>query len=150
MLWLHPHQLWLAARARMPDKIGLSTIMRSTASRALKNRFAFPDQRNPNSPLADIDYAYHFDASLFARFLRTESEARGVTRIEGRIVEVVQNPESGFVEKVRLSDGREVDGDLFVDCSGMRALLIGDALGDRLRRLEPMAAVRPGAGRALR
>ena len=50
-------------------------------------------------------------------------------RIEGRIVEVIQDPESGFVERVQLTDGREVDGDLFVDCSGMRALLIGDALG---------------------
>ena len=98
----------------------------------MKNRFAFPDARNRNSPLADLDYAYHFDASLLARFLRTESEARGVERIEGRIVEVDQNPESGFVERVRLSDGREVEGELFVDCSGMRALLIGDALGNRL------------------
>ncbi len=69
----------------------------------LKNRFAFPDKRNMNSPLADIDYAYHFDASLFARFLRGESEERGVKRIEGRIVEVIQNPESGFVERVKLT-----------------------------------------------
>ncbi len=58
-----------------------------------------------------------------------ESEARGVNRVEGRIVEVVQDPESGFVKAVKLTDGREVEGDLFIDCSGMRALLIGDALG---------------------
>ena len=129
MLWLHPHQLWLAARERIPDKTLPFDDYSINAVAALRNRFAFPDKRNPHSPLADLDYAYHFDASLFARYLRTESEARGVTRIEGRIVEVEQHPESGFVEKVRLSDGREVDGDLFVDCSGMRALLIGDALG---------------------
>jgi len=130
MLWLHPHQLWLAARDRIPDKIQHFDHYALNCEACLNNRFAFPDRSNPNSPLADIDYAYHFDASLFARYLRAESEARGVSRIEGRIVEVVQDPESGFVDKVRLADGREVDGDLFIDCSGMRALLIGDALGN--------------------
>ncbi|HSQ99168.1 MAG TPA: tryptophan halogenase family protein [Sphingomicrobium sp.] len=129
MLWLHPHQLWLAAHARIADRVKPFDSYSLNCVACLKNRFAFPDKRNPNSPLADIDYAYHFDASLLARFLRTQSEARGVERIEGRIVDVVQNSESGFVERVRLTDGREVDGDLFVDCSGMRALLIGDALG---------------------
>ena len=130
MLWLHPHQLWLAARERAPGSVGHFDQYSLNCAASLKSRFAFPDPRNPNSPLADLDYAYHFDASLLARFLRTESEARGVERVEGRIVEVIQHPESGFVERVRLSDGREVDGELFVDCSGMRALLIGDALGN--------------------
>jgi tryptophan halogenase len=129
MLWLHPHQLWLAANARIPDQVKHFDFYSLNCVACHQNKFAFPDPRNPNSPLADIDYAYHFDASLVARFLRSESEARGVTRIEGRIVEAVQHPESGYVEQVRLSDGREVDGDLFVDCSGMRGLLIGDALG---------------------
>lgn len=129
MLWLHPHQLWLAARARAPSSVKSFDHYALNCVACLKNRFAFPDKRNPNSPLADMDYAYHFDASLFARFLRSESEQRGVERIEGRIVEVLKNGESGFVERVRLTDGQEVDGDLFVDCSGMRALLIGDALG---------------------
>jgi tryptophan halogenase len=130
MLWLHPHQLWLAARDRVPNEVGSFDQYSINCVASLKNRFAFPDRSNPNSPLGDIDYAYHFDASLFARYLRSESEGRGVTRIEGRIVEVVRHPETGFVEKVRVSDGREVGGDLFVDCSGMRALLIGDALGN--------------------
>ena len=130
MLWLHPHQLWLAAKARIPDRVKHFDAYSLNCVACHQNKFAFPDPRNPNSPLADIDYAYHFDASLVARFLRGESEARGVARIEGRIVEAVQHPESGFVEKVRLSDGREVGGDLFVDCSGMRALLIGDTLGN--------------------
>ena len=130
MLWLHPHQLWLAARERIPDRAGSLDDYSLNVVASLKNKFAFPDKRNPNSPLADIDYAYHFDASLVARFLRSESEARGVKRIEGRIVETILHPETGYVERVRLSDGREVDGELFVDCSGMRALLIGDALGN--------------------
>lgn len=128
MLWLHTHQLWLAARERAPGSVKHFDHYALNCVASLKNRFAYPDMRTPNSPLAHIDYAYHFDATSFARFLRAESEARGVKRVEGRITEVIQNPESGFVEKVRLTDGREVDGDLFVDCSGMRALLIGDAL----------------------
>ena len=130
MLWLHPHQLWLAAKARIPDRVRSFDDYALNCVACHRNKFAFPDPRNPHSPMADIDYAYHFDASLVARFLRRESEARGVTRIEGRIVETIQNAETGFVEKVRLNDGREVDGHLFVDCSGMRAILIGDALGN--------------------
>ena len=130
MLWLHPHQLWLAARERAPAAVGHFDRYALNCVASLKNRFAFPDPSNRNSPLADIDYAYHFDASLLARFLRSESEARGVTRVEGKIVEVGQNPETGFVERVRLNDGREVEGELFIDCSGMRALLIGDTLGN--------------------
>ena len=129
MLWLHPHQLWMAARNRVPGSIRHFDHYALNCVASLKNKFAFPDARNPQSPLAHIDYAYHFDASLFGRFLRAESEERGVNRVEGRIVEVVQDPESGFVKAVKLTDGREVEGDLFIDCSGMRALLIGDALG---------------------
>ena len=129
MLWLHTHQLWLAARDRAPQSVKHFDNYSINCAACLKNRFAFPDARNPNSPMADLDYAYQFDASLFGRYLRAESEARGVTRVEGRIVEVIKDPENGFVERVRLEDGREVDGDLFVDCSGMRGLLIGDALG---------------------
>jgi tryptophan halogenase len=130
MLWLHPHQLWLAASARIPGRVGHFDNYSLNCVACRQNKFAFADPRSPNSPLAGLDYAYHFDASLLARFLRSESEARGVERVEGRIVEAIQHPETGFIEKVRLSDGREVDGDLFVDCSGMRALLIGDALGN--------------------
>lgn len=129
MLWLHPHQLWLAAKARDAGRVKHFDSYSLNCIACHQNKFAFPDKRNPNSPVADIDYAYHFDASLLARFLRSESEARGVQRIEGRIVDVIQNSESGFVERVRLDDAREVEGDLFVDCSGMRGLLIGDALG---------------------
>jgi tryptophan halogenase len=129
MLWLHPHQLWLAARERAPGSVKRFDDYSLNCVASLQNKFSFPDPRNRNSPLADMDYAYHFDASLFARFLRGECEARGVERVEGRIVDVIQNSDSGFVEQVRLADGREVEGDLFVDCSGMRALLIGGALG---------------------
>ena len=127
LLWLRTHQFWLKMAGRGTVKNFDHYALNCLA--ALKNRFCGPNTSNPNSPIAGLDYAYHFDASLYARFLRRESEARGVTRIEGRIVEVKQRAEDGFVDHVVLANGRTVDGDLFVDCSGMRALLIGEALG---------------------
>jgi tryptophan halogenase len=130
MLWLHPHQLWLSARQRHPASVKHFDAYSLNCVAALRNKFAFADGRNSNSPMAGLDYAYHFDASLLARYLRSESEARGVERIEGQIVETKLHSETGFVESLRLADGRGVGGDLFVDCSGMRALLIGEALGN--------------------
>ena len=127
LLWLHTHQFWLKYAGHPGVKPFDHYAINTLAARL--NRFAQPDKSNPNSPLADIDYAYHFDASLFAAYLRKRSEAQGVERIQGRIVDTVLNPETGFVDHVTLADGRAVDGDLFVDCSGMRGLLIGQALG---------------------
>jgi tryptophan 7-halogenase len=96
---------------------------------ARQGRFmASPADAPKNTPLEDIVYAYHFDATLYARYLRRFAEASGVRRIEGRIVDVRLHPESGFVETLVLSDGRTVDGDLFVDCSGFRGLLIEQQL----------------------
>ncbi|WP_369977807.1 tryptophan halogenase family protein [Xanthomonas bundabergensis] len=82
----------------------------------------------PNSPLSNIAYAYHFDASLYAAFLRRFSEQRGVTRREGIVEEVQLHPESGDVVSVRLASGEVIGGDLFIDCSGFRGLLIEQAL----------------------
>ena len=127
LLWLHTHQFWLKYAARGQAKPFDSYALNCLAAR--HNRFCMPDARNPDSPLAGLDYAYHFDASLFARHLRAQSEARGVTRIEGRIVDIVCRGEDGHVDHVVLADGRTVDGDLFIDCSGMRSLLLGQALG---------------------
>jgi tryptophan halogenase len=84
-----------------------------------------PDDRIPLPPLS---YAYHFDAGLYARFLRRVAEGYGLRRIEGKIREVTQHPEDGFVEALVLEDGEVVDGDLFIDCTGFRGLLIEQTL----------------------
>ncbi len=76
-----------------------------------------------------LNYAYHLDAGLYARFLREHSEKRGVKRIEGKFVDVQKNGETGFIESLVMESGEEVAGDLFVDCTGFRAMLIEKALG---------------------
>jgi tryptophan halogenase len=81
-----------------------------------------------NSPVAGITYALHFDASLFARYLRGIAEAGGVVRTEGRVKSVSFKAEDGFIEALTLESGERVEADLFVDCSGFRGLLIEDAL----------------------
>ena len=78
--------------------------------------------------LPPVNYAYHLDAGRYAAFLRKYAEARGVVRKEGRIDDVKLDPESGFVTAVRLESGEELSGQLFVDCSGFRGLLIEQAL----------------------
>jgi tryptophan halogenase len=81
-----------------------------------------------NSPLPAIAYAFHFDAFLYARFLRTYAEKRGVARTEGKIASVEQDPQNGFIRAVVLNSGERIEGDLFVDCSGFRGLLIEQTL----------------------
>jgi tryptophan halogenase len=74
-------------------------------------------------------YAYHLDASLYGLFLRGIAEQRGAMRTEGKVKEVVQDPHSGDIRTLRLESGEEVAGDLFIDCSGFRSLLLGETLG---------------------
>ena len=107
------HQYWLkqymAGKAHELDRYSINTMA------CVHNKFMRPRTDMPNSPLSQIAYAFHFDASLYARFLRKFSEARGVQRVEGRIVEVMQRPEDGHVAAIRLQSGQVVEGDLFID-----------------------------------
>lgn len=124
-LWLHTHQFWL----KMFPKGGFKDFDHYAINclAARKGRFAPPNASGP--PLSDIDYAFQFDASLYAKYLRTIAEAAGVKRIEGRITRVDLRQDDGFIDKIVLHSGQEIGGDLFIDCSGMRGLLIGAALG---------------------
>jgi tryptophan 7-halogenase len=88
---------------------------------AMKGRFAL--RENPR-----INYAYHFDAALYARYLRRLSEPKGVKRVEGKIKQVRTNARTEFVESLELQDGRVIEGDFFIDCTGFRGLLIEGAL----------------------
>lgn len=120
------HHYWLkmraAGRAADLDEYSVNIV----AARQNKFMRARPDMAK--SPLAEIAHAYHFDAALYAAFLRRYAEQRGVVRLEGRIRGATTRAEDGFVDAVVMEDGRRVEGDLFVDCSGFRGLLIEQAL----------------------
>ena len=119
------HQHWLKHRHE-PGVPYIDEFSMAWAAASL-NRFDKPTQ-DPRLITSHFDYAYHFDAGLYARFLRDVSERRGVKRVEGKIVDVALRAENGFVESVSLSDGRLIAGDLFIDCSGFRGLLIEETL----------------------
>jgi len=78
---------------------------------------------------ATIGYAYHLNATAYAKFLRGLAEPAGVRRVEGKIKQIHQHPETGFVEALELETGARIEGDLFLDCTGFRALLSGQTLG---------------------
>ncbi|QTC92276.1 tryptophan halogenase family protein [Brevundimonas goettingensis] len=120
------HHYW-AKQRQTGDQTPLAAYSLGAAL-AFGGKFIEPSPTPPSS-LSVFDWALHLDASLFAQHLRRYAEASGVERIDARIVDVQLRPEDGFVRAVTLGDGREVEGDLFVDCSGFRGLLIGEALG---------------------
>ncbi|SDA20987.1 tryptophan halogenase family protein [Sphingomonas sp. NFR15] len=119
-IWMGDFQhMWLRGReAGIADDLGAYCLELAAAE---AGKFATSDTGR-------INYAYHFDASLYAGFLRRFSEARGVTRLEGRIGGVRRNADTGDIEALYLADGREVAGDLFVDCTGFRGMLIEQTL----------------------
>jgi tryptophan halogenase len=98
------------------------------AEAARRCRFQLPETRRATINSA-YTYAYHFDASLYGAFLRRIAEQRGAMRTEGKVREVVQAPESGDIQSLVLESGETISGDLFIDCSGFRSLLLGKALG---------------------
>jgi tryptophan 7-halogenase len=120
------YQYWL----RHHQQGGASSLWdhAPSALAAATNRFARL-QETPGALPSGVAYAYHFDAGLYARFLRKFAEARGVVRTEGQVVDVELATETGFVDSIKLASGETVGGDLFIDCSGFRGLLIEQALG---------------------
>ena len=120
------HQLWLREMMRGGSPGDIAEYCMSAQAAALR-RFARPG-RGAKPPLSQLFYAFHFDASLYARFLRGIAERQGVERREGRIVKVHRDGESGDVLSVELEGGERVEGELFIDCSGFRGLLIEQEL----------------------
>ena len=116
--WLKAQRQGLAARL---DEYSLE------ATAAYAGRFMRPVSA-AQSPLERITYALHFDASLFARYLRGIAESEGVVRTEGKVASAVLHGEDGFIEALLLESGERVEADLYIDCSGFRGLLIEEAL----------------------
>ena len=116
--WLRLRELGDATRL---DEYSLAVML------AEAGRFMSP-AADPSRVESTFRYAYQFDATRYARFLRQYSEANGVTRTEGKVVEVKQHGETGFITSIRLDRGETLSADLFVDCSGFRGLLIEQQL----------------------
>ena len=89
---------------------------------------AAQDNRFAVLPNNGLNYAYHFDASLYAKFLRGIAEENGAVRKEGKIRQVEQHAGNGFISAVELESGERIEGDLFIDCTGFRGLLIEQTL----------------------
>ena len=119
------HNYWLRGRALGIAKPLGHYILHTIAIAG--NRFAHI-QRPPGSLAPPLPYAFQFDASLYAKFLRGYAEKRGVVRQEGKIVAVERNQQNGDIAAVLLANGTRIEGDLFVDCSGFRGLLIEQEL----------------------
>lgn len=100
--------------------------MNTAAPQSAKFMRARPDMAG--SPMQDLVHAFQFDASLYALFLRGYAEKRGVTRTEGKVTQVLQRETDGFIDAVVMENGERIAGDFFIDCSGMRALLIEQTL----------------------
>ncbi|MBF7073850.1 tryptophan 7-halogenase [Glaciecola sp. MH2013] len=119
------HHYWLKMylQDKAPDLSSYSLLCNA----AYKGKFG-RSQPIKNSPLSNIAYAFHFDATKYAEYLRRYAEQRGVTRIEGKVKDVFTRSSNGFIDSLLLEDGQRVEADLFIDCSGFKGLLIEETL----------------------
>ena len=123
---IHFHHMWLRQQSKGTAKPLDDFNLQILAAKAGKFMRAKPDLKG--SPLSTVAYAFQFDAALYAAFLREFAESRGVIRTVGKINQVIQNPENGHIQSVVLDKGEKIDGDLFIDCSGFKGLLIEETL----------------------
>jgi tryptophan halogenase len=123
------HHWWLLGRRTLDEGYPAWDDMFVARAASRANRFA-PAARDPKTLLGSYVHAYHFDANLYARFLRKVAESRGVTRVEGRVTVVERAPDNGHVAALVLEDGRRLEADLFIDCSGFRSLLLGGEMAE--------------------
>ena len=110
---------WLHGRTKGHDQSYDEYCLELIA--ALQGKFAhLPDDR--------MNYAYQLDSGLYAKFLRAMAEADGTKRVEGKIATVELDAESGDIAALVLDSGTRIEGELFLDCTGFRAVLIEQAL----------------------
>jgi tryptophan halogenase len=122
------HQYWLRLRQEGVPVADLQQFSMGVQV-ARQNRFELPNG-NPGSIGSTFGYAYQFDATLFAPYLRHLAESQGAVRTEGKVVKVNLDGESGDIASLTMESGEVIEGDLFIDCSGFVSLLIGKALGE--------------------
>jgi tryptophan 7-halogenase len=120
------HHVWHCYK-QAGDKRPIQVFNMETMA-AYFGRFARTEDYQRDDDLPPVNYAYHLDAGRYARYLRKYAETRGVVRKEGKVTDVAVDSESGFVTKITLEDGTVINGDLFIDCSGFRGLLIEQTL----------------------
>ncbi len=120
------HQYWLHSKANgQAAELERYSIC---AVAAKQNKFSLPNP-NPKSVMSHLRYAYHIDATLYAKYLRNYAEKRGVMRVEGLVQDVSQDSETGDISGLTLETGDTIEGDFFFDCTGFRALLTEKTLG---------------------
>ncbi|WP_158972039.1 tryptophan halogenase family protein [Paraglaciecola sp. L3A3] len=121
------HHYWLHLQQQQGLKLAEFDQYSIAVVAAQKKKFQY-QQQNQNALLDDYSYAFHLDATLYAKYLKSYSIKRGVRTIEGKVTVVNLADDSGDIQSVQLESGQKIEGDLFIDCSGFRGLLIEEAL----------------------